>query len=88
MTLFDPVLDDKNTARLAPVDAAFVRVHGILFSGKHRHQLNEAVDTFIGLLDHFINESPKQWLEKGLVYADRFSGLIILTDSVTTLEFQ
>ncbi|PCD22285.1 hypothetical protein AU210_016075 [Fusarium oxysporum f. sp. radicis-cucumerinum] len=65
MTLFDPVLDDKNTARLAPVDAAFVRVHGILFSGKHRHQLNEAVDTFIGLLDHFINESPKQWLEKG-----------------------
>ncbi|KAF5707513.1 hypothetical protein FMUND_11046 [Fusarium mundagurra] len=64
MTLFDPVLDAKNTARLAPLDAAFVHVHGILFSGKHRDQLDEAIETFIGLLDHFINESPKQWLEK------------------------
>ncbi|KAF9776804.1 hypothetical protein IL306_004950, partial [Fusarium sp. DS 682] len=38
MTLFDPVLSNSPT-RLAPVDAAFVRAHGILFSGKSRDQL-------------------------------------------------
>uniref|UniRef100_A0A0D2Y886 DNA/RNA-binding domain-containing protein n=1 Tax=Fusarium oxysporum (strain Fo5176) TaxID=660025 RepID=A0A0D2Y886_FUSOF len=40
MTLFNPVLNN-NTARLAPVDAAFVRAHAILFSGKSRDQLQK-----------------------------------------------
>jgi hypothetical protein len=38
MTLFDPLLD-SNTSRLSQVDACFVRVHGILFSGKNKEAL-------------------------------------------------
>ncbi|KAI3565815.1 hypothetical protein IWW34DRAFT_641977 [Fusarium oxysporum f. sp. albedinis] len=64
MTLFNSTPSGGPT-RLAPLDAAFVRAHGILFSGKPRDQLDEAIETFIGLLGPFIKKSPKQWLEKG-----------------------
>ncbi|KAG7424480.1 hypothetical protein Forpi1262_v014587 [Fusarium oxysporum f. sp. raphani] len=64
MTLFNSMPSGGPT-RLAPLDAAFVRVHGILFSGKPRDQLDETIETFIGLLDPFIKKSPKQWLENG-----------------------
>ncbi|KAF5537286.1 Telomerase-binding EST1A [Fusarium mexicanum] len=64
MTLFDPVLNN-NTARLAPVDAAYVRAHAILFSGKSQDQLEESVESFIDQLDSHIGRSPKRWLESG-----------------------
>ncbi|EWZ78025.1 hypothetical protein FOWG_17646 [Fusarium oxysporum f. sp. lycopersici MN25] len=64
MTLFNSTPSGGPT-RLAPLDAAFVRAHGILFSGKPRDQLDDAIETFIGLLGAFIEKSPKQWLEKG-----------------------
>ncbi|EWY95545.1 hypothetical protein FOYG_04565 [Fusarium oxysporum NRRL 32931] len=64
MTLFDPVLNN-NTARLAPVDAAYVRAHAILFSGKSQDQLEESVKSFIDQLDSHIGRSPKRWLESG-----------------------
>ncbi|PCD21444.1 hypothetical protein AU210_016406 [Fusarium oxysporum f. sp. radicis-cucumerinum] len=64
MTLFDPVLNN-NTARLSPVDAAFVRAHAILFSGKSQDQLEESVKSFIDQLDSHIGRSPKRWLESG-----------------------
>ncbi|KAG7402699.1 Telomerase-binding protein EST1A [Fusarium oxysporum f. sp. rapae] len=68
MTLFDPVLNN-NTARLAPVDAAFVRAHGILFSGKSRDQLQESTDSFIDSLDGHIGRITKRWLESGYYIA-------------------
>jgi hypothetical protein len=64
MTLFDPVLGN-GSLRLAPVDAAFVRAHGILFSGKSRDQLEESMETFIAQLDGHIARSTKRWLESG-----------------------
>lgn len=86
MTLFNSTPSGGPT-RLAPLDAAFVRAHSILFSGKPRDQLDEAIETFIGLLGPFIKKSPKQWLEKGLVSIEKVSGLIILTHAGTTLGF-
>ncbi|KAF4447843.1 hypothetical protein F53441_8648 [Fusarium austroafricanum] len=64
MTLFDPVLSNSPT-RLAPIDAAFVRAHGILFSGKFRDQLKDATESFINQIDSHIHRSPKRWLESG-----------------------
>ncbi|KAF4466808.1 hypothetical protein FALBO_6334 [Fusarium albosuccineum] len=64
MTLFDPVLSNSPT-RLAPIDAAFVRVHGILFSGKSKDKLQESMDEFINQLDGYIGRSTKRWLESG-----------------------
>jgi hypothetical protein len=74
MTLFDPVLGN-GSLRLAPVDAAFVRAHGILFSGKSRDQLEESMETFIEQLDGHIARSTKRWLESGLVGTDMIHGL-------------
>lgn len=64
MTLFDPVLS-KSPNRLAPIDAAFVRVHGILFSGKSKDRLPESMDEFIGQLDSYIGRVTKRWLDAG-----------------------
>ncbi|GKT52621.1 EST/SMG-like protein 1 [Colletotrichum spaethianum] len=55
MTLFDPHLDGSPT-RLHPVDAAFVRAHGILFSGKNSDKFESSADNFIGGIDSW--ESP------------------------------
>jgi hypothetical protein len=70
MTLFDPVLNN-NTAHLAPVDAAFVRAHGILFSGKSRDQLKESTDSFIDSLDGHIGRVTKRWLGSGSVGVEK-----------------
>ncbi|WAO85605.1 EST1-DNA-bind domain-containing protein [Fusarium falciforme] len=64
MTLFDPVLS-KSPNRLAPIDAAFVRAHGILFSGKSKDRLQESMDEFIGQLDSYIGRVTKRWLDAG-----------------------
>ncbi|KAF4971241.1 hypothetical protein FSARC_1863 [Fusarium sarcochroum] len=64
MTLFDPVLSNSPT-RLAPVDADFVRSHGILFSKKSWEQLKESMDSFMGQLDGTIARLAKRWLESG-----------------------
>ncbi|KAG4277395.1 hypothetical protein FPRO04_14110 [Fusarium proliferatum] len=68
MGLFDPVLNN-NTASLAPVDAAFVRAHAILLSGKSRDQLGESVQSFIDQLDCRITSLSKGWLESGYYIA-------------------
>ncbi|KAK7416382.1 hypothetical protein QQZ08_012016 [Neonectria magnoliae] len=64
MTLFDPVLS-KSMNRLEPIDAAFVSVHGILFSGKSKERLQESIDEFIELLDSHIGRVTKRWLNPG-----------------------
>ncbi|RDA89182.1 hypothetical protein CP532_0540 [Ophiocordyceps camponoti-leonardi (nom. inval.)] len=65
MTLFDPLLSSTSHQRLEPVDAAFVRVHGILFSGKARDQLESSMSDFLGLLDGRIGCARSGWLEAG-----------------------
>ncbi|PHH90621.1 hypothetical protein CDD83_3138 [Cordyceps sp. RAO-2017] len=67
MTLFDPLLSSTSTShhRLEPVDAAFVRVHGILFSGKSKELLEPSMSEFLGLLDGRIGSARSNWLEAG-----------------------
>lgn len=84
MTLFDPVLSNSPT-RLAPVDAAFVRAHGILFSKKSWDQLQDSMKSFNDQLDGHIARSTKRWLESGLVGADKTYGLILISPD-TILE--
>ncbi|RGP79609.1 hypothetical protein FLONG3_2357 [Fusarium longipes] len=68
MTLFDPVLNNSPT-RLIPIDASFVRAHGILFSGKSMDQLQDAMDGFNKQLDGHIARFTKRWLEAGYYIA-------------------
>jgi hypothetical protein len=72
MTLFDPILveDSRQSARLTPVDAAFTRVHAILFSGKAWDKLEPSKEDFLSLLDPHIGRSSKKWLEAGYYIAN------------------
>ncbi|KAF4870055.1 Telomerase-binding protein EST1A [Colletotrichum siamense] len=64
MTLFEPHLNGSPT-RLQEIDAAFVRAHGILFSGRNQEQLAPSVDEFIGSLDNHIGRTTRRWMESG-----------------------
>ena len=64
MSLFDPLFQE-DAPSLAPIDAAFVRVHAILFSGKHEERLDASINEFLGLLDTEIGRLTKRWLEIG-----------------------
>lgn len=64
MTLFDPLFS-TNAPRLQPIDAAFVRVHAILFSGKHEDELEPSMKEYLDLLDPYIGRTTKRWLETG-----------------------
>ncbi|KAL1841014.1 hypothetical protein VTJ49DRAFT_7530 [Mycothermus thermophilus] len=66
MTLFDPVMSRKpnpQQGRLSPTDLNFVKVHGILFSGKQKEELDSARETFFRNLDNHIARSSRRWLE-------------------------
>lgn len=67
MTLFDPILKAPNTqnTRLIPIDAAFVKSHGILFSGRSLEQFDSTVEEFVSKLDRHINHSARKWMETG-----------------------
>lgn len=61
MTLLN---EGQNTSqRLEPLDAAFVRVHGILFSG--RSQFEYSNKQFLDLLDMRVAREHENWLEAG-----------------------
>ncbi|KAJ6439121.1 telomerase-binding protein EST1A [Purpureocillium lavendulum] len=64
MTLFDPLLNGS-AQRPHAVDAAFVRVHGIFFSGKAKEQLESSMKEFLSLLDGRIGSIHSSWLEAG-----------------------
>lgn len=68
MTLFDLVLSN-NPNRLAPIDASFVRVHAILFSGQSPDRLQQSVEEVVGNLDGHISRCTKGWLETGYYMA-------------------
>ncbi|GJC89518.1 telomerase-binding protein EST1A [Colletotrichum liriopes] len=64
MTLFDPHLNGTPT-RLQEIDAAFVRAHGILFSGKSGDRFAPSVNEFISSLDGHIARNTKRWMANG-----------------------
>ena len=65
MTLFDPVLNATGQpSRLLPVDAAFVKAHGILFSGKFTEDYAATVAEFLDNLDNHIGRTTR-WMESG-----------------------
>lgn len=65
MTLFDPVLNATGQpSRLQPVDAAFVKAHGILFSGKLTEEYAPTVAEFLSNLDNHIGRTTR-WMESG-----------------------
>ncbi|EFY90689.1 hypothetical protein MAC_03269 [Metarhizium acridum CQMa 102] len=79
MTLFDPLLNANPSAsqRLEPVDVAFVRVHGILFSGTHEDQLEPSMKQFLELLDNRIGREHGNWLESGYFIGISLSCLLL-----------
>ncbi|KAJ3454283.1 hypothetical protein MRS44_018177 [Fusarium solani] len=60
MTLLGPA-GSKSPNRLAPIDAEFLRVHGMLFFGECKERLQASMDKFIKQLDPYI----EQWLDAG-----------------------
>lgn len=69
MTLFDPVLNATGQpSRLLPIDAAFVKAHGILFSGKLTEEYSSTVAEFLGNLDNHIGRTTR-WMESGYYVA-------------------
>ncbi|KFA53718.1 hypothetical protein S40293_09648 [Stachybotrys chartarum IBT 40293] len=60
MTLFDPILSSSAT-QLQPIDAAYVRIQGILITGKNKELLEPSLEEFYGLLDAQIGRTTKRW---------------------------
>ncbi|KID62995.1 hypothetical protein MBR_09918, partial [Metarhizium brunneum ARSEF 3297] len=79
LTLFDPLLNanPSTSQRLDPVDVAFVRVHGILFSGAHEDQLEPSMKQFLDLLDSRIGREHGCWLESGYFIGISLSCLLL-----------
>ncbi|KAI0191349.1 hypothetical protein F4808DRAFT_476137 [Astrocystis sublimbata] len=67
MTLFDPILNVSGYqhARLVPVDVAFVKAHGILFSQKNQDNFQPAAEEFLSLLNEHIGRTTRRWMESG-----------------------
>ncbi|KAI0385143.1 hypothetical protein F5Y04DRAFT_292624 [Hypomontagnella monticulosa] len=71
MTLFDPILDPTSSqhTRLTPVDVAFVKAHGILFSNKFPDDFIPTILKFTGLLDNHIGRTTRKWMASGYYIA-------------------
>ncbi|KAG4438346.1 hypothetical protein IFR05_006190 [Cadophora sp. M221] len=68
LTLFEPVLNTDNAQgqyRLPPLDLAFVRAHGLLFTDKNIEKFQPSVDDFLGLLDNQIGRVTRKFMEQG-----------------------
>ncbi|KAL2212749.1 hypothetical protein CC79DRAFT_1365023 [Sarocladium strictum] len=65
ITLFDPLLEPENTRDIS-VDSAFVRVQGVLFTGKaNKDELASWRGEFLERLDGHIGRTGRRWLESG-----------------------
>ena len=68
LTLFEPVLNSDNAQgqyRLPPLDMAFVRAHGLLFTNKNIEKFQPTVDEFLSLLDNQIGRVTRKFMEQG-----------------------
>ncbi|KAK7962569.1 uncharacterized protein PG986_003394 [Apiospora aurea] len=70
MTLFDPLLGSTNQqSRLLPIDFAYVKAHGLLFTGKTGSEYQTAVAEFVNNLDNHISRTTRRWMECGYFIA-------------------
>ncbi|KAI0810077.1 hypothetical protein GGR55DRAFT_689252 [Xylaria sp. FL0064] len=71
ITLFDPILGVGNYqhSRLIPIDVAFVKIHGILFSQKQLDSFRPVASEFLRSLDNHIGRIAKRWIEAGYCIA-------------------
>jgi len=68
LTLFEPVLTSENGQgqfRLPPLDTAFVKAHGVLFTNKDIERYEPAVQEFLALLDGQIGRVTRKFMEQG-----------------------
>jgi hypothetical protein len=66
LTIFDPILGVSNQLpRVQSIDAAFVRVHGVLFAQKCFDQLEPSMEEFLSQLDNHIGRTTKNWMGPG-----------------------
>ncbi|KAH6684277.1 hypothetical protein B0J14DRAFT_555256 [Halenospora varia] len=68
LTLFEPVLNSDNGQgqyRLPPLDMAFVKAHGLLFTNKEMHKFDHTVDEFLSLLNTQIGRVTRKFMEQG-----------------------
>lgn len=66
MTLFDPLLgSDSQRSRLLPIDFAFLKAHGVMFSGKLGDEYQPSVTDFLNKLDNHISRTTRKWMESG-----------------------
>jgi len=72
LTLFEPVLNADNGQgqyRLPPLDTAFVKAHGLLFTGRNPDKFESAVQEFLDLLDNQIGRVTRKFMEQGYYIA-------------------
>ncbi|KAI0203241.1 hypothetical protein F4808DRAFT_36463 [Astrocystis sublimbata] len=69
MTLFDPILSGHAHGRMMPIDVAFVRTHGILFSRKQSERFEIVANEFLESLNTHIHRITKRWMEAGYYIA-------------------
>jgi hypothetical protein len=72
LTLFEPVLNADNGQaqyRLPPLDTAFVRAHGLLFTSRNPEKFEPAVQEFLVLLDNQIGRVTRKFMEQGYYIA-------------------
>jgi hypothetical protein len=72
LTLFEPVLAADNGQgqyRLPPLDTAFVKAHGLLFTGRSPEKFEPAVQDFLALLDNQIGRVTRKFMEQGYYIA-------------------
>lgn len=68
MTLFDPLLDSNSQRpNLRPIDVAFVKAHGLLFTGKTGSEYDRTVAKFFDDIDDYINRTTRNWMQYGSV---------------------
>jgi hypothetical protein len=72
LTLFEPVLNADNVQgqyRLPPLDTAFVKAHGLLFTNRDMEKFEPTVKEFLGLLDNQIGRVTRKFMEQGYYIA-------------------
>ncbi|RDW62266.1 putative telomerase-binding protein est1a protein [Coleophoma cylindrospora] len=67
LTLFEPVLNTESHTqfRLPPLDTAFVKAHGLLFTNREIERFDPTIDEFLMLLDNHINKVTRKFMEQG-----------------------
>ncbi|KAI9774150.1 MAG: hypothetical protein M1840_005243 [Geoglossum simile] len=71
LTLFDPILCGTEPVyhRPLPVDTAFIKAHGILFTGVSLDRFSSVINQFLSLLDNNIGRVTSKWKEQGIYIA-------------------